>query len=58
MRARRLQRDAAAFQMLDGATLRDLGMSASEHASHWAEAEGLAPVTRERVRRARRQGGR
>lgn len=56
-RARRLQRDAADFQRLDATTLRDLGMSSSEHASHWAEAEGLAPMTRERVRRERRQGG-
>jgi hypothetical protein len=56
-RARRLRRDEADFQRIDAATLRDLGMSFSEHASHWAEAEGLAPQTRERVRRDRRQGG-
>jgi len=57
-RARRLKRDESAFQRLDAAALRDLGMSFSEHASYWAEAEGLVPMTRERVRRGRRQGNR
>jgi hypothetical protein len=38
------------FERLDAVTLRDLGMSASEFDSYWAESEGLAEHTRVRVR--------
>jgi len=37
------------FERLDAATLRDLGMSASEFDSYWAESQGLAEHTRVRV---------
>ena len=56
-RARRLRRDEADFRRIDAGTLRDLGMSPSEHVSFWAEAEGMAPLSRERVIRGQRQGG-
>jgi hypothetical protein len=57
-RARRLRRDEADFRRIDAVTLRDLGVSHSEHGSFWMEAEGLVPPTRERVLREQRQGGR
>lgn len=37
------------FNAIDDATLRDLGMRRSEHASYWAETHGLAERTRKRV---------
>jgi len=45
------------FERLDAVTLRDLGMSASEFDSYWAESEGLAEPTRLRVRAAERRTG-
>ncbi|HUG21853.1 hypothetical protein [Piscinibacter sp.] len=51
-RIERAARRAAArrdFHHLDAATLRDLGMSRSEHDSYRAEAEGLVEQTRLRV---------
>ena len=50
-RARRLAQDEASFRALDGATLRDLSISASEVGSFWAESEGMEAVTRQRVLR-------
>ena len=38
------------FDRLDAVALRDLGMSASEFDSYWAESEGIAEHTRLRVR--------
>jgi hypothetical protein len=37
------------FACLDATTVRDLGMSRSEFDSYWAESQGLAEQTRERV---------
>ena len=45
------RRDAARreFERLDAGTLRDLGISASEFDSYWAETHGLVEATRRRV---------
>jgi hypothetical protein len=48
-RRRRLARMHAAIAALDDATLRDIGVQRSEVGSFWAEYEGLAPVTRQRL---------
>jgi uncharacterized protein YjiS (DUF1127 family) len=37
------------FNLLDDATLRDLGMRRSEYDSYWAESHGMADHTRKRV---------
>lgn len=39
------------FQQLDADTVRDLGLSASEFESYWAEAHGDAERTRLRIER-------
>jgi len=38
------------FARLDASTMRDLGTSASEFDSYWAESQGLAEHTRVRVK--------
>jgi uncharacterized protein YjiS (DUF1127 family) len=48
-RRRRLARMEAAIAGLDDATLRDLGVHRTEIASFWAEGEGLAAPTRQRL---------
>lgn len=48
-RARRLSHMQATLAQLDDATLRDIGLRRSEAQSVWAEAEGLAPLTRQNV---------
>lgn len=37
------------FNLLDDATLRDLGMRRCEYDSYWAESHGMAEQTRKRV---------
>ena len=41
------------FERLDPLAVRDLGMSASEFDSYWAESEGCAETTRIRIARER-----
>jgi uncharacterized protein YjiS (DUF1127 family) len=48
-RRRRLARMQAALAELDDATLRDLGVHRTEITSFWAECEGLAAPTRQRL---------
>jgi uncharacterized protein YjiS (DUF1127 family) len=45
----RLARMEAAVASLDDATLRDLGLHRAEITSFWAECEGLAAPTRQRL---------
>jgi uncharacterized protein YjiS (DUF1127 family) len=45
-----------AFNALDAATLRDLGMSRGEVGSYWAEQHGQAAPTRRRIRPYPRAG--
>ena len=47
---RRRAREAAEFARLDDSTLRDLGISRDEYLSYAAEARGLVPCTRLRIR--------
>jgi uncharacterized protein YjiS (DUF1127 family) len=47
---RRAAREAAEFARLDDGTLRDLGLTRDEYLSYAAEARGLAPSTRLRIR--------
>jgi uncharacterized protein YjiS (DUF1127 family) len=47
---RRAAREAAEFAQLDESTLRDLGLTRDEYLSYAAEARGLAPSTRLRIR--------
>jgi uncharacterized protein YjiS (DUF1127 family) len=47
---RRAAREAAEFARLDDSTLRDLGISRDEYLSFAAEARGLVPCTRLRIR--------
>lgn len=47
----------AEFAAVDERTLRDLGISRDEIDSLWAEAEGLAPLTRLHIRDTGRHGG-
>ena len=47
---RRAAREYAEFARLDDSTLRDLGLTRDEYLSYAAEARGLAPSTRLRIR--------
>jgi uncharacterized protein YjiS (DUF1127 family) len=47
---RREARECAEFARLDDATLRDLGLARDEYLSYAAEARGLVPSTRLRIR--------
>jgi uncharacterized protein YjiS (DUF1127 family) len=47
---RRAARERAEFESLDASTLRDLGLSRDEYLSYAAEARGLVPCTRLRIR--------
>ena len=47
---RREARECAEFARLDDATLRDLGLTRDEYLSYAAEARGLTPSTRLRIR--------
>ena len=47
---RRAAREASEFARLDDATLRDLGLTRDEYLSYAAEARGLVPSTRLRIR--------
>ena len=47
---RRVAREHAAFERLDASTLRDLGLTRGEYLSYGAEAHGLVPCTRVRIR--------
>ena len=47
---RRAARERAEFDRLDDFTLRDLGMTRDEYLSYAAEARGLVPCTRLRIR--------
>jgi uncharacterized protein YjiS (DUF1127 family) len=49
--ARREAAERRAFDALDDAAVRDLGMSRSEYDSFWTELRGLAPRTRVRAAR-------
>jgi uncharacterized protein YjiS (DUF1127 family) len=56
MRAHRARRRRqallhTALAQLNDATLRDIGLHRSEIDSFWAESEGLAPPTRQRLQR-------
>lgn len=53
----RTARARAAFMALDERTLRDLGLVRSELSSVWAEAEGTAEATRQRLVRDRLAAG-
>ena len=53
---RRRAREAAEFARLDDTTLRDLGITRDEYLSYAAEARGLAPSTRLRIRDDRFRG--
>ena len=47
---RRAAREAAEFARLDDSALRDLGLTREEYLSYAAEARGLVPRTRLRIR--------
>ena len=47
---RRAARERAEFDRLDEHSLRDLGITRDEYLSYAAEARGLVPVTRLRIR--------
>jgi uncharacterized protein YjiS (DUF1127 family) len=47
--ARERRRADRAFDQLDGATLKDIGVSRGESGSYWAEATGVVPATRRRL---------